>query len=93
MGNDDRSSRSVAARRPRLFTRRYARRPPARYAPAPGRRTLAPSPLASEPISLALAVAEVREALEVAALATFLSAALMSGALLWLLKPGRRASA
>jgi DNA-binding NarL/FixJ family response regulator len=75
MRNEDRSGRGVSARRPRRATRRYPRRLPVRIAPTIRRGPIIPARPVPDRVTLARAVAEVREALAEAAFITAEAAA------------------
>ncbi len=74
MARENRSDRVVSTRGLRVSVRK-SRRPPMRLAPPRVRRPLARSSMTAEPVTLARVVAEVRLALEVAAVATAEAAA------------------
>ena len=74
MARENRLDRVVSTRGLRVSVRK-GHRPPMRLAPPSVRRPLAPSSTTAEPVTLARVVAEVRLALEVAAVATAEAAA------------------
>ena len=75
MVSENRSDRVVSTRRLRVSVRKGRRPPSMRLAPPSGRRPLARSSTTAEPVTLARVVAEVRLALEEAAVATAEAAA------------------
>ena len=74
MARENQSDRLVSTRGLRVSVRK-GHRPPMRLVPPRVRRPLAPSSTTAEPVTLARVVAEVRLALEVAAVATAEAAA------------------